>query len=352
MTPEERSFSRQATDEERGRLATARASLRRSALWVGAVSVVLPAVLAVVITVSMLITFPGPWWEMLLGLLLGYAFLFGIFTGSMLLHETGHALASSRRLTKDAAGGFRIAREHGEVKWGKHSYVAIAALGGRRLFSPYFTDLGERARIVATLRLAHAGALRLRAPGRVRSGAQRRARRERPFDVRESAAGAGDAAESPLDVALLAAFRNRAADRALNRRGLASRAQRWRLVVTYAWVVLLLPCLGRRGVGRRKEAASGPTAGRGVGALFALLVGGFLLQLAVRVLLDVIEGGVDSKVGRTTFRFGKTDATGSIGGRSFTLSNTQARALYGLPSYRVYLFRRTHQVAGAESAEH
>jgi hypothetical protein len=83
-----------------------------------------------------------------------------------------------------------------------------------------------------------------------------------------------------------------------------------------------------------------------------LLVGGFLLQLAVRILLDVIEGQVDSKVGRTTFRFGKTEATGSIDGRSFTLSNTQARALYGLPRYRVYFFRRTHQVAGAESPEH
>ena len=64
-----------------------------------------------------------------------------------------------------------------------------------------------------------------------------------------------------------------------------------------------------------------------------------MLQLAVRVLLDVIEGRVDSRVGRTTFRFGKTDATGTIDGRSFTLSNTQARALQGLPRYRVYFFR-------------
>jgi hypothetical protein len=141
MTPEKPVFSRQATHEELGRLETARASLRRSAWWVAAVALVLPAALAVVITVSMLVTFPGSRSEMLFGLLLGYAALFSVFTGSMLLHETGHALASWRRLTKDAAGGFRIVREHGEVKWGKHSYVAV--VGGRRLFSPYFTDLAS-----------------------------------------------------------------------------------------------------------------------------------------------------------------------------------------------------------------
>src|SRR5450432_527393 len=196
MTLEERVLSRQATHEEIGRLETARASLRRSTLWVGAVAVVLPAVLAVVITVSTLITFPGSWSQMLLGLLLGYAALFSVFTGSMLLHETGHALASSRRLTKDAAGGFRIVREHGEVKWGKRSYVAI--VGGRRLFSPYFTELASvpgfwrhfdrltPGRYVFDL-LAESGLV---------LSAERDEHDVRAFDVRESAACAGDPAES------------------------------------------------------------------------------------------------------------------------------------------------------------
>jgi hypothetical protein len=347
MIPEEQASSRRATPAELERLKTARAALRRSALWVGAVAIVLPTGLAVVITASTLRTFPGSWSQLLLGLLLGYAAIFGIFTGSMLLHETGHALASSRRLARDAAGGFRVVREHGEVKWGKRSYVAV--VGGRRLFSPYFTDLAS---VPGFWR--HFDRL---TPGRYRfellaeSGLVLSAERDvRASDHPAFVAAAGDADDSPLDVALLAAFRNRAADRALNRRGLASRAQRWRLVVAYAWVVILLPFLGLGAWLGEPKRLRDPTAGGWVGVVIVLLIGGFALQLAVRIVLDVIEGRVDSKVGRTTFRFGKTDATGSIGGRSFTLSNRQTRALYGLPHYRVYFFRRTHRVAGAESA--
>ena len=331
---------RPATPEERVRLETARASLARSAFWVRGVAVILPAVLAVVITVSAVTTSQGSWFEQVLGLLAGYAAIFGVFTLSMLLHETGHTLASSRKLAKDAASGYRLVRVHGEVKWGKHSYVALA--DGRRLLSPYFTDLAS---VPGFWR--HFDRL---TPGRywfellAESGLVLGAERD------ERGAQDDDSAERALDEALLAAFRNGEADRALNRTGRASGAQRWRLVLTYGWVLILLPCFAVGAWLGGARLLQAPTAGGGVGAFIALALGAFVLQLAVRVGLDVVEGRVDSKVGRTDFRFGKTDATGSIDGRSFTLSNAQARALFGLPCYRVYFFRRTHQVAGAESA--
>lgn len=302
----------------------------------------LPTALSVVVTGSALMTFPGSWSELLVALLLGYVGIFAVFTGGFLLNETGHVLASSRGLERDATAGFGVVREHGEVKWGKGSYVAVA--GGRRLFSPYFTELTS---VPGFWR--HFDQLR---PGRYvfeilpESGLVLRAEPDE-HDDRDG----GNPAESALDAALLAAFRNAPADRALNRAGRASGAQRWRLFVTYSWVVILLPCLGLGASLSGTKLVERPTAGGWLGALVACALGAFLLQLGVRVVLDLFEGRVESKVGRTTFRFGKTDATGSIDGRSFTLSNKQARALHALPRYRVYFFRRTQQVAGADSGQ-
>src|SRR4051812_26952903 len=110
MISEQRAFRRQPTAEELARIEASRTSLRRSALWVGAIAVVLPAVLATVVTASTLLTFPGSRLELLLGLLLGYVAIFAVFTGGMLLNETGHVLGSSRRLERDATGGFDVVR--------------------------------------------------------------------------------------------------------------------------------------------------------------------------------------------------------------------------------------------------
>jgi hypothetical protein len=353
MIAEQRAFARQATEEELARLEASRTSLRRSARWVAAVGLVLPTVLAVVVTASTLMTFPGSWLELLLGLLLGYVAIFAVFTGGMLLNETGHVLASSRRLERDAAGGFGVVRERGEVKWGKSSYVAV--VGGRRLFSPYFTELASvpgfwrhfdrlmPGRYVFEL-LPESGLVLHAEPA---AHAEHSAHIE---PAERHARAVSQPAESALDAALLAAFRNRPEDRALNRVGRASGAQRWRLFVTYAWLLILLPGLGIGAWVSRTKPVEAPTTVGWFGVLVLVAFSGFVLQLLVRVVLDLFEGRVESKVGRTTFRFGKTDATGSIDGRSFTLSNKQARALFALPRYRVYFFRRTRQVAGAEAA--
>jgi len=356
MLSEQRASWRRPTEEELARLEASRTSLRRSARWVAAAGLVLPAVLAVVVTASTLMTFPGSWLELLGALLLGYVAIFGVFTGGMLLNETGHVLASSRGLERDATNGFGVVRERGEVKWGKGSYVAVA--GGRRLFSPYFTELASvpgfwrhfdrllPGRYVFEL-LPESGLVLHAEPA---AHAEHGAHSEHAEPAERNEHDVSQPAESALDAALLAAFRNRPADRALNRVGRASGAQRWRLFVTYAWLLILLPGLSVGVWVSRTKLVEAPTTGGWFGVLVLVAIGGFMLQLLVRVVLDLFEGRVESKVGRTTFRFGKTDATGSIDGRSFTLSNKQARALFALPRYRVYFFRRTGQVAGAEGA--
>jgi len=328
--------ARPASREELVRIEGARLPLFHAACWIGGLAFGIPSLASAVVLATAVVNHPGSWLEKLGVALLDCTLVFGLFTGLSLRNQTGHTLASYRKLLKDEAKGFRLARELGEVRWGKHSYVAIAR--GRPLFSPFFTDLGAVPGLWRHFDRLSAGSYwfeLLPESGLVLNA-------ERVGD----AASEGDT--SPANTALLAAFRNGENDRAANRAGRSTTAQRRRLLASHAWAFLLLPAIGASTWLAAASWLARPTLGGALGVLVASLVCGFVLLVSIRTVLDAIEGRVDSAAGPTSIHYGKVDATGSIQGQQFTLALTPARALMGANHYRVYWFRRTRRVTGAE----
>jgi len=337
MAPEP-AHSRPASPEELVRIEGARLPLVRAAWWLGGMAFGIPSLASAAVLATVLFNYPGSWLEKVGVALLDCALIFGLFAGLSLRNQTGHTLSSYRRLLQDKANGFRIARELGEVRWGKHSYVAFAR--GRPLFSPFFTDMSAVPGLWRNFDQLAAGSYwfeLLPASGLVLNAA-----RIGDDPVRVDT--------SPANTALLAAFRNGEDDRAANRDGRSTAAQRFRLVVSQAWAFVLLPAIGTATWLAGASWLRHPTLGGALGVLVAALVGVFALLSSMRTVLDVLEGRVDSAVGRASFHYGKTEATGSIHDQRFTLAHAQARAFTGASPYRVYWFRRTRRVAGAEIA--
>ena len=144
------------------------------------------------------------------------------------------------------------------------------------------------------------------------------------------------------------AFGNSEEDAQVNRDGRASVSQRLRLLRGHWWALVLLSALAVGLYFGPSKGRSSSTGGAALGAMVGVAVIAFLVVLVARVLWDVLEGRVDTVVGSVLIRHGKTDATGTIGTTRFTLSFAKARALQRGRSYRVFVFRHSRAVAGAE----
>ena len=334
---------RVATPDEVARLETARRSLARSAAWARGLAFYVPGGIGVVVSASTLANYPGDLPVRILVGVLQLGALGCVFTLPILLSGTGRTLAIHRKLTRDAEAGFGIAREVGEVSWGKRQRGYVARVRGERLVSPFFTELVLPAFWDHFERLAPgAYVFELLPESRVVLTAEPVERAHLGPD------GALDSGETSGRLALRVAFGNSEEDAQVNREGRASVSQRRRLLLGHWWAFVAPPALA---VGLYVGASTGrssSTGGAALGAMVALGVIAFLVVVIARVLWDVLEGRVDTVVGSVLIRHGKTDATGTIGTTRFTLSLAKARALQRGRSYRVFVFRHSRAVAGAE----
>ena len=322
---------RAPTPEELARIEQTRRALASAARWLW-LGLSLPVVLGVGAGTYAFVATPGPAYEKVLGGLLVVLAIGCCVALPLFLSSSGRTLIWHARLARDRTRGFNIVRERGEVQWGRRGYVATVA--GKSLISPSFTR--------SAVLTSHWNDFELLPPGSYvfdllpESGlvvsAQPMARDERD---------AGHAA-------LLAAFKMGESELAANREGRATDRQRWRLAVSswsyfLASTFLLVLCyLALRDTWRA------PQLGSSLGLLVVALVTAFMAVGLGRRLWDLLEGEVESTTGGVRFRYSKSFATGLIGDVEFTCSRAQARALPPARQYRVYYFRRSHRLIGAE----
>lgn len=344
-------IERSANAAELLQIEGARRALRSSARWASALGIYLPAVLALGTIGWTLAVYPGGWPEKVLVCLAESAAMLCVFTLPVMVGSTGRTVLAYRRLRRDAEHAYPIAQARGEVTWGRRDRALVATVDGERLLSPFFTmfsavpaywhhfdSLPPGAYSFALLPESRLvlSAQPISAPTEHRSLGSDQARAKEP---------------SAPERALRAAFRNGEADVAANREGRASARQRLRLVGSHWWVFLGNLLLGGLSYQSIRTIGVAPESERIVGCVFLLGVTAFLLVLLGRVVWDALEGRVDSARGTVSLRFGKTDATGRIGTRQFTLGNVKARALQQGHSYRVYWFKHSRVVVAADPAD-
>jgi hypothetical protein len=342
---------RVASPDELARLATARRSLGRAAMWARFLAVYMPGGIGVVVVVATLQNYPG---DLPLRVLIGSLQLLAlgaVFTVPILLSGTGRTLALHRKLERDVEAGFGVTREVGEVTWGKRERAYVAKVRGERLFSPFFTELVSVPAFWSHFDELAPGtyAFELLPESRLVLTAQAVERARLGADANlDTALGSN---EAPGRLALRTAFGNAELELDANREGRASLSQRLRLVLSHWWaflgVAMLGAALGLEALNPRDSWAWKNVASVIVGVGFIA----FLTLLVVRVLWDALEGRVDTLVGSVSIRRGKTDSTGTIGTTRFTLSNAKARALSRGRSYRVFVFRHSRVAAGVEPTQ-
>jgi hypothetical protein len=299
----------------------------------------IPGAIAIVTTVSAFATYPGSFLEKALVSVLSMACVGLVFTLPMFLTSSGRALALHRALIRDAALGFRVVRVRGDVAWDRRRRALVARAGGRRLASPFFTGLEA-----VPLFWDHFDQL---------------APRSYDFEILDASgfvlsaspasSGEADGHDHPGNVALREAFRVELVDLEANRRGLATAKQRRRLLFTYVWVLILAPLAFGIAAGIRAVVAA-PHLGAIVGLLIALALALFLVRLSFQVAIDGVRGEVVSGTGVVHLSYGKTEASATVGGMTFTIPHHQARALQPNVRYRVYAFKRSGQATSAELA--
>ena len=322
---------RAPTSEELARIEQAQRSLASAARWLRLV-ISLPILLGVGAGAYAWVANPGLAYERVLGGLLVLVVIGCCLIVALFLTSSGRTLTWNARLSRDRASGFGIARERGDVGWGRNAYVATVA--GKLLISPFFTRLAVVPGCWNHFELLPPGSY--------------------DFDLLPESGFVVSAAPIASDernaarVALLAAFKLRESELVANREGRATGRQRWRLALSNSPLFLIAPVLAvacylfLRGMRRPLELG-------GILTLLVLVLFTVVASVFVgRRLWDIIAGEVASTTGLVSFSYGESDVTGSIGGIEFTASSTQARALQsGLP-YRVYYFRRSHRLLSAE----
>ena len=331
---------RYARDDERARIEAAWPALRRAAHMTIVMGLAIPGAIAIVMTVSTFATYPGSFLEKALVSFLSMTGVGLAFALPMFLTSSGRAFALHRALIRDAALGFRVVRVRGDVAWDRRRRALVARAGGRRLASPFFTGLEA-----VPLFWDHFDQLAPRsydfemldASGFVLSASP-------------ASSGEGDGHDDhPGNVALREAFRVELVDLEANRRGLATAKQRRRLLFTSVWVLLLPPLAFGIAAGLRAQVAA-PHLGAIVGLLITLALALFLVRLSFQVAIDVARGQVVSGTGVVYSSYGKTEASATVGGMTFTIPHHQARALQPNVRYRVYAFKRSGQATSAELA--
>ena len=322
---------RAPTPEELARIEQARRSLASAARWLR-LGISLPVLLGVVACAYAAIANHGTAYEKVLAGLLVFLAT-GFFTAlPLFLSSSGRTLIWHARLARDRARGFNIARERGEVHWGRSSYVATVA--GKSLISPSFTRHGVLPSRWNDFELLPPGSYVFELLPE--SGLVVRAE---PIARDERSAG---------HAALLAAFKMGESELVANREGRATDGQRWRLAVSSSRYVLLSTFLSVLCYLALRDTWRAPQLGSSFILLVVALITAFMAVLVGRRFWDILEGQVRSETGPVRFSYSKSFATGSIGNVEFTCSRTQARALPSKREYRVYYFRRSHALIGAE----
>jgi hypothetical protein len=331
--------------EERKRIEAARLALDRAAFWAKAIAFYLPGLVSAAALTGVVVSYQGTAVEIALVVLPSAAILAALML--IMFSSTGRTIPSAARMKSDAERGFTIQREPGEVSWGRRERAYVASAGGQRLISPFFTQYAS-----APAFWHHFEAL---APGRYEFEllpASRLVLNAWPVaELEIPMHGELDALGAPANVALLAAFGIDASDIEADRQGRASIPQRWRLLCSEFWVFLLLPFLGFAFYGAIPFAHDAAISALLVAALVLLGLTVFVVVLCGRVLLDVVQGRIDSAVGNLQVSFDDGTASATIGLVTLSLSNRRARSIQSGCRYRAYWFRWSRELAALESAE-
>lgn len=330
---------RAPSSEELARVAAARSTLRGTTRWTRLVAFGLPAGISLIVVATTLASYPDGPAGKLLAILLAVGVSFGVFTAPMLLTGYGRPLSVERALARDLEAGPRVERIRGEVIWSRRARSYGAVAGGRTLVSPEFTAYSAIPAFWHHFERLSPGSYLfdvLPASGLVLAA-------ERLSDLKEG--------ERSGDAALREAFDSSLDDVIENRLGRATAAQRWRLLLRMWWLFLTLPFFSLSSWMAARGAAAKPGGGTALGLLGALGVTAFVLWLGGQVTADLVLGKVEVATGRVSFTYGKTEASGWVGGACFTLSNARARVFSPDATYRVFIFRRSRYVVGAEIAQ-
>lgn len=328
---------RTATPAELARIEAARHTLRSTARWARFAGIYLPGLLGLVTCVLSFANYPGSGPEKLIASLASLALISAVFCLPLLLSSTGRTISDMRRFEQDAANGFPIVEEFGEVRWGKRGFVATTYRG--RLISPLFTKFGA---VPAYWHhfdgLAAGGYLFSMLP------ASRLVLEARPATHDPTASGA----ESSAELALRSAFGNSSLDAAANRAGRATAAQRGRLLVTHWWALLALPVFGGASGMALSQVIERPGLGGILGVVVCVAALAFFVVQLANAVLDTLDGKLESATGTIRFSYGETEVQGRIGPSEFTTNLTRANVFQSDRSYRVYWFKRSHVAVGAD----
>lgn len=329
-------FERTPTAAELAQIEGARRALRSSARWARVAWIYVPGALGTFTFVLTLVTYPGSWLEGLLAGLGALAAIVCVLSLPLLLSKAGRPISAMRRLEQDAANGFPIVEEFGSVEWGNHGFVAATQRGP--LISQRFTKFTS-----VPAYWYHFDGL---APGNYLFTLLPASRLV--IEARPAQPPIAPVFENPVVIALLAAFRNSPEEAALNRAGRATGAQRWQLLVTHWWALLGLPFFGAAFVMALLEVIEKPALGIIFGAVVALAVLAFIAVQVAYVLLDIVDGRLESRAGRIRLTYHKADVDLNIGQSKFTTSHGRAQVFQNGRRYRVHGFKRSRIVVGAD----
>jgi len=149
---------------------------------------------------------------------------------------------------------------------------------------------------------------------------------------------------------LMAAFKLRPLDLAANEVGRATVRQCWRLVLASWGFLVVTPILGGFTCLMLWQAWHYRALGSLVWSVVGLGSTALMSIFAGRILRDAVQGRVESATGVVSFRYYKTEATGSIGSVEFGTTRELAHALQPGRAYRVFYFPRSRRMVAAEPA--
>lgn len=329
-------MERIATSTELAHIEAAGRALRSAARWARFCGIYLPCLIGLPVLIMTLVTYPGAILERILVSHAALAAIAAVFCLPILLTATGRTIFDRRRFEQDAANGFPVVEAIGVVEWGRRERALIATTHYGRMISPLFTKF--------TVLPAYWRRFDELAPGSYVFSllpASRLVVAARPA-LHDRAAS-----RAAAELALQAAFGNGPEETAANRRGRATTAQCWRLILTHWWLLSLL-LFGGVFVTTLLEAIRQPAVGTFVGAVVSLGVVVFLVFQTCQIILDALGGSLASATGTVRFRRLKHDTRGIIGASEFTMSHSQAEVFRHGQRYRVYWFKHSGIAVGAD----
>jgi len=347
------SSMRAPTSDELASIEQAWRSLASAARWLRILAIYSPGLLGAGTCVYAWAADPGVVFDSVLGGLLVVLTVGGCLVLAVFLGPTRRTLTWHARLERDRRRGFGLARERGEVRWGRDSYIAMVA--GKSLISPFFTRLAAMPGYWYQFELLPPGAyifdllpesrlvVRAEPIPRIEHGGVAPKLDQGPAALRRRFLD-----KPAAQAALLAAFGLRESELAANREGRVTSRQRWQLAVSSLPYFLIAPSLlwaCHLGLG---ETSRSPQLGSASGLVVMFLIAAIATVFGGRSLWDIVEGEAKSTTGLVSFRYAKSGATGSIGGVRFTTSTKRAHALQAGRTYRVYYFRRSRRLLAAE----